>query len=363
MSNAALTWAFPSVVGSPGAHAVLVALADHGSDHKGEDWTCFPAVERLMEFTEQAEKTVRRHLDFLVAEGWISRRPRSARGRREAVYDYWLHRDPCLRVGLKVARWFGGGDGPPVNLTAGRAAGHASTTGQNDRRSKAAPPANLTGGYLATTGQIDRRSDDDHRSKRERPPVNLDATTGQFVQSPLEPPYTAEPPVNPHEPPHTEGVREAFDRVGKAWSSVDRDRFAEGRDWPVWLSACEAIDVDRLEASAMRFLAESGEVKRRRLVNLDRWLRERRWTSWPAVVVGGVAPHWRGPAEVRDRVVAALGGKGEDFARAYLDPATWDEERRGIVPANGFAAQVLARSLRPLIGGENGLKILEVVKG
>ena len=54
-------------------HNIVAVYTDYASDHKGEDWTCFPAVERIMAFTAQGNSTVRRNLDWLEVEGWISR--------------------------------------------------------------------------------------------------------------------------------------------------------------------------------------------------------------------------------------------------------------------------------------------------
>ena len=92
MSNEALTWAFKAPVENVGAKFVLVALADHASDHAGEDWTCFPSNERLMEFTSMPLRTVERHVSWLVANGWISRdKVRDRRGRLKDRH-YRLHR-------------------------------------------------------------------------------------------------------------------------------------------------------------------------------------------------------------------------------------------------------------------------------
>ena len=67
MSNKALNWAWEASISVPGAKFVLVALADHGGDHDGEDWTCRPSIGRLCRFTSQSERAVQRHLKWLTA--------------------------------------------------------------------------------------------------------------------------------------------------------------------------------------------------------------------------------------------------------------------------------------------------------
>lgn len=91
MSLKAMDWAFDSGI-PPGQRLVLIVLGEHAGDHKGEDWTCFPAMQRLAERSGFSIDSIERHLQWLVREGWISRRRRTGRARTEAVYDYTLHR-------------------------------------------------------------------------------------------------------------------------------------------------------------------------------------------------------------------------------------------------------------------------------
>ncbi len=64
MSNAAMNYvddhASPEM--GSGAFFVLFRLADHATDHSGEDWTCFPSVGRLQAKTHLSRATVERHL-------------------------------------------------------------------------------------------------------------------------------------------------------------------------------------------------------------------------------------------------------------------------------------------------------------
>lgn len=78
MSIDALRWAFKlSAISAPGPKFVLVVLADYAD----EDGSCYPSVEKIAERTAIGRSTVRKHLDWLETEGWISReRQRTATG-------------------------------------------------------------------------------------------------------------------------------------------------------------------------------------------------------------------------------------------------------------------------------------------
>lgn len=64
-----MTWAFGQTVGRSGAKFVLTALADKAD----ETHSCFPGVVLLAKETELSERSVRAHLNFLEAEGYITR--------------------------------------------------------------------------------------------------------------------------------------------------------------------------------------------------------------------------------------------------------------------------------------------------
>lgn len=78
MSNRALTWAFDQSTGGPGSKSVLVALADMAD----EENSCWPSQERLARMTDQGERSVRRHLAALEAQGFIKREQRYINGHR-----------------------------------------------------------------------------------------------------------------------------------------------------------------------------------------------------------------------------------------------------------------------------------------
>lgn len=86
MSIEALSWGFRQNISVPGAKLVLLALCDFAD----ESWSCFPGQETLAVKTSQSERTVRRHLDWLEAEGFIVSRARFANGRRTSN-RYTIH--------------------------------------------------------------------------------------------------------------------------------------------------------------------------------------------------------------------------------------------------------------------------------
>ncbi|HEY9219524.1 MAG TPA: hypothetical protein VIO94_15865 [Phenylobacterium sp.] len=73
---------------------------------------------------------------------------------------------------------------------------------------------------------------------------------------------------------------------------------------------------------------------------MERWIRDQRYLDW----MGGdraeeSSPVWAGPSDLRAEIVRI---KGEDFARAYLDPSGWcDDPHPTIHPKTGVAASKL----------------------
>lgn len=78
----------------------------------------------------------------------------------------------------------------------------------------------------------------------------------------------------------------------------------------------------------------------------DKWLRDQRYLDW-LEAPQSAAPAWAGPAEIREAVVAA---KGEEFARSYLDPCTWqDVPMRALIPRTVHGSRALERELRGVL--------------
>jgi hypothetical protein len=323
MSLAAQEWAYNSGVVS-GARFVLVVLADHAGDQKGEDWTCYPGMTRLSEKTGLSVESVERHLKMLVKQGWISRKRRPGRTRDTGVYLYTLHRD--RRRGL------------PVNLTDDRAA---------------EPSVNLTVG-----------GEGDHPSKFDQPSVNLTPTTRQNDSIPPDPPYTAEPPENPHLTRAGVGAGAGdgvFGQVLGEWVAAARtsrtDPEAAAERWAELVDG-GVSDAD-LAAAARAALAEDLDFKRRGPPGLQRWLGEKKFVAWLG----------RGPAAVAERTrfadetvrCAIVGAKGEGWAASWLDPAGWDAGRREISPRTQTAVLTLRRDASGVLQ-RLGVKVVDLVR-
>lgn len=77
MSNHAMTWAQRQRVGSIGAKFILCVFADY-ADKDGISW---PGHEVLAETTEQSIRSVVRHIEFLIAGGWLREVGRADEGR------------------------------------------------------------------------------------------------------------------------------------------------------------------------------------------------------------------------------------------------------------------------------------------
>lgn len=72
MSTDAISWAKRVTVGSATKKLVLLLLCDYAD----EAWSCFPGQQKLAAAAELGERTVRRALAELEADGWISREAR-----------------------------------------------------------------------------------------------------------------------------------------------------------------------------------------------------------------------------------------------------------------------------------------------
>lgn len=122
MSWQAMAWAFRTPISSVGAKFVLLALAEHAGAGEMGAWSCFPSVRRIATFTAQSERTVERHLAWLVQNGWI-RRHRRGRGEGGGTYAYTLQSDKVSDQRGSAARHIDGRDPTitartPDNLTA-----------------------------------------------------------------------------------------------------------------------------------------------------------------------------------------------------------------------------------------------------
>lgn len=90
MSVEWLTWAFKQNVGDPGAKFVLVVIADHA----GKSGFAWPSQEQISRYTDQTDRTVRKHLKALEAAGFISRKERRRDDGRKSSTGYQLITSP-----------------------------------------------------------------------------------------------------------------------------------------------------------------------------------------------------------------------------------------------------------------------------
>ncbi|MFZ0269928.1 helix-turn-helix domain-containing protein [Caulobacter sp.] len=315
MSNEALTWAFSNPDLPSGAKFVLVALADRGGDHSGEDWTCFPSVERIMKMTNQSRATVERHLATLVAEGWVSRKRRKAANGRLGIYDYVLHR----------------------------------TQKQDDKvNSPVENPADHTSNCSMVEGG-------DHAS-------NCDPAMPQIEGQPcLKLQHVREPSVEPSDKPSERArpsdadFEEAGARILSAWGEHQHLSSVRVIAKALRAESLGGADLAQVEAACLHYAARksmwgaSGKP-----VSPQKFITEGRWETIAAVVLAaGVAPEAPtrtgfANAEVRAAVVRA---KGEAWAASWLDPCGWRESDRVIIPGLGLRAAEL-RKVSGLLASE-----------
>ncbi|MGC1303769.1 MAG: helix-turn-helix domain-containing protein [Caulobacteraceae bacterium] len=391
MSISAMRWTLqlhPSWIDNPGARYVLLVLSDNASEHDdGElDWVCWPGVEYIMARTSMSERTVERHLFWLIGQGWISRVANLDRARREARFIYVLHRersaleradDPDvlaqLRARLDVKLDGGRNLRIPVILTGNAARQPANLTGKGERspvkmtggKAKARPvvhksgtperlpvnltcelsqsPVNLAGSEGATTRQFDA----DHPSICRQPPVNLTL--------PPTPPYIAEPLLNPHLTSACAGADDGdefrFDEGFAAYPESGRLRTDLPAARDEWLSCCLVVDAALLVAAVRRYAAEDRDIKRGDYgaPAFEKWLEAERWRGW--LPSGGAksatnAVRFDGWPGVRDAVVAEL---GEGWVASYLDPCTTSAADRSVIPRTSTGRDKLKREAAPIL--------------
>lgn len=308
MSIRAMEWAFNSGIPT-GPRFVLLVLADHAGEHKGEPWKCYPSMDLIQEKTGQSIKTIERHLEWLADNGWISRRIRPGRRRQDGLYDYTLNREK--------------GPQPSDNLSDDQAARPSDKLTVDQGR----PSDNLGG---------------DHPTICPQPSDNLGNPPDPLIR------------INPHrtvsEPARGAGadtdtpdgliVRE-FGRLSAAWAKVSPGRLAPKPGLRAFRKAAALVAPERLADAGLRYLKLDPDVAKFGAMLLHRWLDEGRWDPWLVAgdQGGGAAAQpasWTGPPEIREAVVRA---KGEAWAASYLDPAEW---RDGAVRARtGLAARAL----------------------
>jgi hypothetical protein len=103
LSNEAITWCERGASGQgPEGRAVLPG--GPGEQPCRRDWTCFPSIADIMDWTDYSRAAVERNLQLLWREGYISRKRRRRADGSFGIYDYTLHRGAEHRAALKASR-------------------------------------------------------------------------------------------------------------------------------------------------------------------------------------------------------------------------------------------------------------------
>jgi hypothetical protein len=322
MSNDALTWAWKARI-PDGPKFVLVALADHASDHAGEDWTCFPSVERLMERTSKSRSTVERGLKWLDENGWISRRRRRRGDGTLGIYDFTLHRDKRSAV-TPIEGVTGPQDG--VGHTSDCRVDHTSKDPATTRQNSVQPHVNLT---------------------QQEPSLEPSGEPSQGARA-----SEAAGEKGDFGEPGSDGVAEVERWVTEAiaaWPDSGRSATKFAPCVEVWSEQAGLAGGSEGLLGCIRAFSADPYVKRRThgAGGLQRWLKDGGWRAYVGVVAeageaSAAVPGGRfvGPPEVRAVAVEAL---GENNTRSYLDPAAWQADGRRLTPKFHVAYEQLKR--------------------
>jgi hypothetical protein len=260
MSVEAVNWAYEQDI--PGTQKwVLVTLAHHAASDPDE-WWAWPSIQRLVRRTGESDKTVRRALDQLEANGFIYReRQRNADGSM-GQYRYRLER---MRLPLgALAVVVTAGEKPskkhgPVNVTSGekspRKHGQVRMTGGEHPSGKSPhnhgpvkmTSRNPTGHFdQATTGQNDRSIEKDPLLKNHKNIVGL--------------------------PRHDSPQVKSFEAIWKAWPTLGRQRStSRAKCFEVFVKICEQRSPTEIEHAVSKFLKEADP---KFVPGLHRWLRD-----------------------------------------------------------------------------------------
>ncbi len=295
MSNDAINWAVGQADLAPGVKFVLFALADRGGDYDGEDWTCYPSVERIMSFTNQSRATVERALATLDGLGVISRKRRRRSDGTLGVYTFTLHR--VRRDRGKT------GSEPPKAAGDSRSGEAAHTTNCNMDQ-----PANCS---------LDHTSD-------------CGATTRQTVRRPHGNLRQQEPKdSNPQENPHNASALGVAGAAREIWSACPD----AARRWSSRRLVTEAVRAEinagaTAEAIVAAFKTYAADRKAWGASGNPQaphtWLSDGRWESF-AAAASPSAGSASGTAASVDPARLALrkrlvGQHGEGAVKSYFDP-------------------------------------------
>lgn len=287
MSNAAMScaWEADDRPRASGALFVLIVLADHASDHSGENWGAFPSVGRICERTELSRGAVERHLKALEAAGWITRKRRVRPDGKLGIYDYTLHRRAAERAALQAER-SGALDASIEGL--GEGVGEIGERGSPCSKMEHGPCADLGAAMLQNGAQ---------------PCAELEHQ---------------EPLLEPSEEPPQPGAREpgdfGFEKAIAAWPTSGRKftRWAKARE--AWAWACSQVDPSALHAAVVACATDPDLAKGDHAWGgFDKWLLDERFRAFLPSQAGRGEPR---TAFAVDPVIAALRAEVEAYDAA-----------------------------------------------
>lgn len=150
-------------------------------------------------------------------------------------------------------------------------------------------------------------------------------------------------------------VGRGFDDLWKAYPHV-KGRSSKPKAVEAWANVPSALQ-SLLPPAAQRY-AHGGTIPAGGAPALAKWLADELWRDWMAepATSAPITRAWPGPAEVRKAFAKAM---GEDWTRAYIDPAGWqDVPERALIPATGTAGRKILSEARAVLRDE-GLVLLE----
>jgi hypothetical protein len=131
-------------------------------------------------------------------------------------------------------------------------------------------------------------------------------------------------------PPTPEGGSvDGFDEAFAAYPLAGRASTSRVKALAAWTGAVEGPGAARLVGAVRAFAASdyAGAEGGKRVPSLQRWLAEGRYEAWLGASGAGVV--FAGPAEIRALVAGKM---GEAYARSWLDPCDWGDERVVLTP-------------------------------
>lgn len=161
MSFEALAWAWKQKTGSAGRKAVLSALAQFADEHG----CCFPSQEHIAEYTEQSARTVREHMAWLEAHGYLRRTSRTRQDGTKTTDHIQLNL-------LKPAAEFSSGKRPASQRQISPAADFASGEKPHEPAAKIAAQEPVT--ITDEPSELNKKSA--RKTNRHRMPKNFQPT-------------------------------------------------------------------------------------------------------------------------------------------------------------------------------------------